>query len=476
VTDVQHEVTPRRALAAAGALTVVGLLAWGAGLSLLVRRWLGAHPAVFEADQFAQRVSHAVSTGSLWPWDLGADWYFLLMAPGIYLHFPVLALFPGGLAPLLLQAAAVAVTAPLLALLARRCGASVPAAAGLGLIWLFHPISGGIAMAWGWSPYATAAPLFVGALLAAGRGRRTTALALFALAAAMKVNAAVMLLGIGAWMILDGRTSGEGRGDPAERTIGWTLVVGAAAWALLAGGLFASAALCAGNLLRDVHLDASGSGPTVGGMATVALMLLPALPLLDRRGWLLVTLALGVEMAYTVAINPANSGLVPATAVLLAAGASRVPSLRWPERRIALAAVLALLCHALFRPPGLVPLPLQPAAMAYAPGPAGSTMRAWVDALPDDLGLVADRRTRGVTGTHRGFVIEPEAWSGSGTVAVLLAGPVPERFVDCVDVLIPRTQAGEPVLAGICGSGSPAPDPTDSLGLTCLAPQEPGGP
>lgn len=465
---LKSSVPRKQNLAAACAVWAVGLLAWAAGLSLLVRRWQGVHPAVFEADLFSQRITHALFAGSLWPWDLGSNWYFLLMAPGVYLHIPVLALFPGGLAPLLIQAIAVLVTALLLAALARQAGASAPVAAGLGLVWLLHPISGGVAMAWGWSPYISAAPLLIGGLLALERGRRGTAAGLFAAAALMKINGAVMIAGIGAWLVLEQRGEESRSARSSRPAAGRMLLVGGAAWAAVAGLLFSGAALCAGTLLLNIHLDTSGAGPTAGGTVTVALTLLPALPLLDRRGWALVAFGIGVEMAYTLVINPANSGLVPATAVLLAAGALRLPFVSHPGRRVAVAVALSLLCHQLFQPPHLSPLPLHPAAVTYRPDPARAVMRSWVEALPEDAGLVISRPTKGAVGTHRGPVLEPWEWDGRGTVAVLLEGPVPERYQGCLDILIPETTDAAAIWAGSCGAGPPASPPRAWLDLKCL--------
>ena len=452
---------------------------WGAGVSLLARRWAGIHPAVFEADVYAQNILHGLSGGGLAPWDLtGRFWPFFFIAPGIYLHVPAFALVPGGRTALALQAMAVGITAVLLSRLAARAGLRSSAAAGLGLVWLLHPIGGGVAMAWGWSPYASAAPLLVAGIAAllplwapatrrarrpATLPRRTlwTALALLAGAALMKVNAAIMVAGLGAWLL---RFHSHRRGAP-----GWTLAVGGALWVGLTGALFVAAAQCAGTFAEDVHLG--GPSPvTASGLLTLLVTLLPALPLLDRRGWALVGLATGVELTYTGFVNPANSGLVPASAVILAAGATAVVRLPRPGLRVALAVVLAAGAHLAFQPPRLAPLPLQPAAFAYTSDPTGAAVRAWVDALPDDATLVTFDPLNGATGEHPGRMLEPDAWEGRGQVAVILAEPVPKRFHGCLAPLMPQSTLLPPIWAGVCGSGDwarpPATDPLEECTWT----------
>ncbi len=209
-------------MVAAGALTAHAL-------SFLRARWLSLDPAVFEASTYNQGIHRALAQGSLWPWDLtGEFWPFLLMAPGIYLQIPFLAPFPGGYAPLVLQAVALIAGTFLVYALAQK---SLGPRTGclLGLAWLLHPAVG-VGLSWGWSPYATAAPLLLLGVLCLRTGR--TGWGQFALlaAASMKINVAGMVFGLGIW------------GWQNKKQWGRRLTVGAGLWILAVGGLFLAAA------------------------------------------------------------------------------------------------------------------------------------------------------------------------------------------------------------------------------------------
>jgi len=451
-------------IAACAAWIVAGVTSWGLGVWLLLRRWQGLHPAVFEADTYAQALRHGLAGGGLWPWDLTERfWPFFLIAPGIYAHVPAFALFPGGQTALWIQSLAVALSAVLLVGLAREGGLRLETSLALGLVWLVHPISGGVAMAWGWSPYASAAPLLIAGswamfpLLARIRRRSPPhgllsplrwriALVCFALAALMKVNAALMVAGLGFWC--------GWVGDRSWRAPGPRLAAAGGLWVVVTGSLFAIAAIRAGTFAEDVHL-ADVAPVTAGGAWTVVLLLVPLVPLLDRRGGGFVLCTIGIELAYTLVINPANSGLVPATALLFgAAAAVSLPRLNHPLRRVGLALGLALVAHQLFEPPRLAPLPLQPDAWDYVPDPRGAELRAHVAALPAGATLVTFDPLKGAVGGHEGPVLEPREWDGRSEVHVLLAEPVPERFRDCVAPLFSASSFSGVVWAGVCGTDS----------------------
>lgn len=437
------------------------LLCWGLGLWLLWRKWLGVDPAVFEADTYVQGLRHALSRGRLWPWDLtGRFWPFLLMAPGIYLHAG-LGLLPTALPALVLQALAVLGTGALIGVLGSRHTRPL-LGSGLALVWVLHPVSG-VALAWGWSPYASAAPLLAGAALALSAERRRLALVLAVGAVLMKINVALMVGGIAvlAWSgRLDGRRSrGWGRG----------LALAMALWVGLVGTAFSLSLHCTGTLDQDLHLG--GPAPeTAGGLWTLACVLVPVVPLLGRRGWLLVAAGAGVELVYTALLNPANSGLVPAGAVVFVAAARELPGLSRPGARLALAAVLSLLAHNLLAPPRIAPLPLTPAGLAYAPDPTGAVLRDWVGALPPDAWLVAFDPASGAIGTHPGPWLSPEEWDGETRVAVLLPGGLADDLDlgHCTEVLAPAGQRGPAVVAGWCGERAPGERRPPTPALECL--------
>ncbi len=432
------------------------------GLRLLWLKWQGVDVAVFEADTYAQGVRHAVALGSAWPWDLtGRFWPFLLMGPGIYLHVPLMAVLPGGLPVLVIQGLAMGLTALLLARLARREGADPVLAAGLALVWMLHPITG-VAFAWGWSPYATAAPLLVGGLLALRAGHRRLAAVLLVVAAMMKINVAIMVGGLAF-------AAGLGVVGADLRRTGRVATVVAGAWVVLVGAVFAGSTWCVGTFSEDINVG--GPAPaTAAGSLTLLLVLVPALPLLGRRGLLLAAAATGVELAYTALVNPANSGLVPAAAVVFAAAALDLPTLSRPGRRLALAGLLALVGQQLFQPPRVSPLPLTPAGLAYRADPRGATLRAWVDALPDDAWLLSFDPANGAIGKHPGKVVEPQDWDGHTRVAVLvdeeLAGRL--RLRGCTAPLVPGSDRGPAIVAGWCGSRPPDPEVAATPSLECL--------
>lgn len=451
------------------ALGAAVVVVWGMGVAHLMRRWQSVHPAVFEADTYAQALRSGLLGGALAPWELSDRfWPFFLMAPGIYAHVPVFSMAGGGRTALLIQATAIGMSALLLARVAVSAGLSLRVGLGLALAWLVHPVAGGVGLAWGWSPYATAAPLIlagVGALLPwlrprSGPCRRLQqgspwrqwlGLGLFALAAAMKVNSAVMLAGLGAWMLLSQ--------TPQQRSMGRVLVVGGGLWVLLTGSAFTVSAICAGTFAEDVHLG--GPAPTTaGGLLTLAITLVPVLPLLSRRGWALAGMAAGIELVYTAAINPANSGLVPATAVLFAAALVSLPRLQRPGLRVALAVGLGFVAHQLYTPPRVAPLPLQAAAWSSPPDPRGGELRAWVASLPSDATLLTFDPFLGAIGGHAGPVLEPAEWDGTGQVVVLLAEPLPPDVVDCVSPLFVGSERWPTAYVGTCGRGEWATAPT----------------
>ncbi len=432
-----------------------------AGLSLLVRKWQGVDPAVFEADTYVQGLRAGWAHGRLWPWELtGRFWPFLLMAPGIYLHAG-LGLLPTALPALILQGLAVVLAGVLAGRLAQARGAPPAAGAGLALVWMLHPAAG-VGMAWGWSPYATGAPLLVGAALALARGRGRWALGLALAAAAMKINVAMMVGGLA----LAGAAGLLGR---VHRATGRRLALGMVAWGLGVGLAFTSALWCVGTLRQDLHLG--GPAPaTAGGLATVALMLLPLLPLLGRREALVALLGAGAELAYTGLVNPANSGLIPAAALVLAAAGWGLGARRHLGLRLLLAGGLALGAHQRYAPPRVWPLPLSPAGLAYRPDPAGARLRAWVAALPPDAWLVAFDPANGAVGTHPGPVIEPAAWDGHSRAAVLLPqGIADDRGLGgCSAPLVPAREGRPGIVAGWCGEGPPAAWAPARPALECL--------
>lgn len=432
------------------------------GLRLLWLKWQGVDVAVFEADTYAQGVRHAVALGSAWPWDLtGRFWPFLLMAPGIYLHLPLMVALPGGLPVLVFQGLAMGLTALLLALLARREGADPALAAGLALVWMLHPITG-VAFAWGWSPYATAAPLLAGGLLALRAGHRRVAAVLLAVAAMMKINVAIMVGGLAL-------AAAVGLAGGGLRRAGRVATAVAAGWVLLVGAVFAGATWCTGTLSEDLHIG--GPTPaTAAGSLTLLLVLAPLLPLLGRRGLLLSAASTGVELAYTAVVNPANSGLVPAAAVVSVAAALDLPTRPRPGRRLALAGLLALVGQQTFQPPRISPLPLTPAGLTYRADPRGAAVRAWVDALPDDAWLLTFDPVNGAIGRHPGRVVEPREWDGRTRVAVLLDRALADRLglAGCTAVLVPEGERGPEIVAGWCGDRPPDPEARATPNLECL--------
>lgn len=445
----------------APAVASLVLLCWGLGLWLLWRKWLGVDPAVFEADTYVQGLGHAVQRGRLWPWDLtGRFWPFLLMAPGIYLH-AWLGLLPGALPALIFQALAVLATGALLGALAGGRTESL-LGAGLALVWMVHPVAG-VALAWGWSPYATAAPLLAGAALALDRDRRRLALVLAGSAVLMKINVALMVGGIA---LLAGAGRLEGR---AARRWGRSLAAAMALWVGLVGTIFVASLACVGTLDQDLHTG----GPareTAGGLWTLACVLLPVLPLLGRRGWAFVAAGAGVELAYTALVNPANSGLVPAGAVVFIAAARELPQLARPGARLVLAGGLSLLAHNLLAPPRIAPLPLTPSGLGYAPEASGQVLREWVASLPPDAWLVAFDPASGAIGTHRGPWLSPMEWDGETRVAVML----PEGLADDMDLghctapLVPSGRRGPAIVAGWCGERAPGAERPATPALECL--------
>jgi len=442
----------------------LAVVCWLLGLWLLVRKWQGVDVAVFEADTYAQGIRHSLHLGRAWPWDLtGRFWPFLLMAPAVYLHLPLLAPLPGGLPPLVLQALAVGAAAWLLAALARDAGAGPRVAAGLALAFLVHPVTG-VAMAWGWSPYVSGAPLLVGGILALRTGRRRVGVALLLLAGATKVDAALMVAGLGVWAWLSPWRTGLG---PSR--LGRNLALAALAWTGLVGGLFAWSTWCAGTLAQDINL-AGKDPPTAGGLWTVALALLPALPLLGRRSLLLVALAVGVEVDYTLFVNPANSGLVAAVALVLAAGALDLPRLARPGLRVGMAVLLGLLAQQLYQPPRVSPLPLTWAGLRYRPDPRGAVQRAWVRALPADAWLLTLEPASGAVGPHPGRVLAPWEWDGRTQVSVLLPAEeaLREGLADCTQELVPVSSRGPAIRAGSCGDIGRDPTWRAVPALECL--------
>lgn len=462
----------QRSVRLAAVLAGVAFLCWLQGLRLLVLKWQGVDVAVFEADTASQGVQHALAIGDLSPWGItGRFWPFLLMAPGIYLHVPVLVALPSGLSVLAMQALAVGATAVLLAALVRSHDGDPVLAAGLALCFMLHPITG-VAMAWGWSAYVTAAPLLVGGMLARRRGRPGLAVLLLAVAALMKVNVVLMVAGIGAWLWAGLSPDGDG-----SRRWGRGLALGAACGVVLSGTAFVASTWCVGTFREDVNLGGTAP-PTASGLFTLLLVVVPLLPLWSRRGRLLAAAAVGIELAYTLLVNPANSGLVPATAVLFVAAAVDLAGQSRPRQRLAVAGVLALAGQLVYQPPRISPLPLTPQALTYRADPRGAVLRDWVDALPDDATLVTAEPVSGAIGPHPGVVMAPWAWSGDGRVAVMLSaeGARVAGLSSCTSTLTEGGRGRPEIVAGWCGEGEAPPLPPTGPQLQCLQPERPSSP
>jgi hypothetical protein len=489
--------TGRRGRRVDAAFLATGALVAAHGFALLRRKWDALEPAVFEADTYAQGYLHALHVGSAWPWDLTQDfWPFFLMAPGLYLFLPLAAVAPGGWPPLVVQGVGLVVGALLVAALARRARPDAPLAAGwLGLAFLVHPATA-VGFAWGWSPYATAVPLLlVGAALLA-RGAPRAGLFAWALAASLKINVAMAVGGLAVAALALPRASADlvlpGLAPRARRLAEITL-----AWGILAGGGFVAALLAVGRAAEDLHLSGDARPPLWAGVLTVVCVAGPLWPLLRRapddgggsapectakqgipaltaaveriatvarRGaatlgavGLLAALGAGPELAYTV-LNAANSGLLPATAVLFLAaigGLRAIPDPTAAARAARAVFVLVLIARAVYHPPVVSPLPLTPAAFARASAPAdagAAALRAWLAAAPDDLPVIVDPPLLNVVGEHPGRVTRPHGHAGGPAVLLLTErrdAPLPPSWEACLDASFETSATGR-VRAGVC--------------------------
>lgn len=417
-----------------------GLLVWAVagatlaeGLRLLRLKWAGVDPAVFEADTYAQAILHGLTAGDLAPWTLSDRfWPFFFIAPGIYAHVPLLAVAPGGWTVLAFQALMVALTGPALWALGRARQATPATAALLALTWLLGPLAG-VGMAWGWSPYLTACPLGVLGLLALARGRHRWGLGLLALTGAMKVDVAASVGALGLWRAWQRRPDGV-----------W-LAGGALVWGAASGLAFLWGLGQLGTRDQDLHLEGAPSGE---GLWTLAVILVPLLPVLGLRAAAVALCTGGLALLYTTLLNPANSGMIPVGALLLGVMAWHAPTLRRAAPRAAVAAVLALGCRQLYAPPRVSPLPLTPAGWAWEPDLRGGVLRAWVIALPDDLPLVAFDPALGAVGPHPARVLQP-GQPLPPRYAVLLPADQAARL-GCGSELVPATDRGPAIHAGVC--------------------------
>jgi hypothetical protein len=203
---------------------------------------------------------------------------------------------------------------------------------------------------------------------------------------------------------------------------------------------------------RIVAVARRGAGP-LGGAGLVAL------------------LAAGPELAYTV-LNAANSGLLPATAVLFLAaigGLRAIPDPADAARAARSVFVLVLLARLVYHPPVVSPLPLTPSAFARVSAPAdrgAASLRAWLAAAPDDLPVIVDAPLLNLVGEHPGRVTRPYAHTG-GPAALLVTerreAPLPPAWARCLRASFDTAARGR-VFAGVCDT------------LPSLAPPLPPGP
>lgn len=424
-----------------GLLLVLTTLVGALGLRLLYRKWISLAPSVFEADTYAQGIAYALEKGSFWPWDLTPEfWPFLTMAPGLYLFIPPLALFPGGFSTLAIQGISLALTGLLLFRLAlKKSPQDALAPFLLACAWLVHPITG-VGMAWGWCFYTFGAPLTV-LMVDALEDRRWIAGSLFALlAASMKVNVAIGVAGIALWALLK-----------TQRKWALPLLLSMGAWIAVSGTMFLSGILSRGRFALDLNLSQGEAAPTFSGLATLGLVLLPLLPL-ARHLPLLILLGAGLELIYTAFINPANSGLVGATAILFIAAAMGLEKSKRPIKMAALTLILSLVAHQLFRPPVVSPLPLQWAGLTYAVDDDAQRIRDWVEAVPATATLVVGERVAGAVGLHRGPLIRLQNWTPDlGAIYVIHTEKSPPAdLLGCTRVLLEDHPHFGTVRAGHC--------------------------